>query len=156
MGEYWRLVTYLFLHQNEVHCFVNVFGLYWFGRIAQNIFGTTRFLFIFFLTGLLSGISHTVLDFAENAVGASGAVMGVFGAAGAGIFRLKKYLPRSIWQTELTWLAGLALASTISDQLIPHVAAFAHMGGLVAGITFGLIVQVPKPAYAVKEKTKVA
>jgi rhomboid protease GluP len=151
-GEYWRLITYLFLHRDEVHLFVNVVGLYWFGRIAQNIFGTARFVAIFFLTGLLSGLSHTLLDFNELSIGASGAVMGVFGAAGAGIFRMKKYLPRSIWQTELTWLAGLALASTISDQLIPHVAAFAHTGGLVAGVAFGLIVQVPKPAYAVKEK----
>jgi rhomboid protease GluP len=154
VGEYWRLVTYLFLHSNDLHLFVNVVGLYWFGRIAQNIFGTTRFLFIFFLTGLLSGISQTLFDYNQLAVGASGAVMGVFGAAGAGIFRMKRYLPRSIWQAELTWLAALALMSTISDQMIPHVAAFAHTGGMVAGVLFGLIVRVPKPAYAVKDRAK--
>jgi rhomboid protease GluP len=153
-GEYWRLITWLFLHKDEVHCFVNVFGLYWFGRIAQNIFGTTRFIFIFFLTGMLSGVAQTILDFGEQAAGASGAVMGVFGAAGAGIFRMKRYLPRKIWQLELGWLGALALASTISDQMIPHVASFAHLGGLIAGVMFGLIVKVPRPAYAVKGKSR--
>lgn len=147
-GQYWRLLTCLFLHKDLVHCFVNVLGLYWFGRIAQNIFGTARFLAIYFFAGMLSGVAHTL--FAPNtlAVGASGAVMGIFGAVAAGIFRMKGYLPDRIWRTELYWLAGYAVVSVILDQIIPQVAVFAHLGGMVAGLIFGLIVQVPKPAYA--------
>lgn len=148
-GEYWRLLTCLFLHKDLTHCFVNVLGLYWFGRIAQNIFGTPRFLAIYFFSGMLSGVAHTLLAPNVLEVGASGAVMGMFGAVAAGIFRMKGYLPEKIWRTELYWLAALALVSVISDQIIPQVAVFAHMGGMVAGLIFGLIVRVPKPAYAV-------
>lgn len=148
-GQYWRLLTCLFLHKTLAHCFVNVLGLYWFGRIAQNIFGTPRFLAIFFMSGMLSGVAHTLLAPDTLAVGASGAVMGIFGAVAAGIFRMKEYLPDRIWRVELYWLAALAVVSIISDQIIPQVAVFAHMGGMVAGLVFGLIVRVPKPAYAV-------
>jgi membrane associated rhomboid family serine protease len=147
-GQYWRLLTCLFLHKNLAHCFVNVLGLYWFGRIAQNIFGTPRFLAIYFISGMLSGIAHTLFAPDTLAVGASGAVMGIFGAVAAGIFRMKGYLPDKVWRVELYWLAALAVVSIISDQIIPQVAVFAHMGGMVAGVVFGLIVRVPKPAYA--------
>ncbi|MBS1953702.1 MAG: rhomboid family intramembrane serine protease [Cyanobacteria bacterium SZAS-4] len=152
-GQYWRLLTCLFLHKTLAHCFVNVLGLYWFGRIAQNIFGTPRFLAIFFMSGMLSGVAHTLLAPDTLAVGASGAVMGIFGAVAAGIFRMKEYLPDRIWRVELYWLAALAVVSIISDQIIPQVAVFAHMGGMVAGLVFGLIVRVPKPAYAVVQAT---
>ena len=61
---------------------------------------------------------------------------------------MKDYLPDKVWRVELYWLAALAVVSIISDQIIPQVAVFAHMGGMVAGVVFGLIVRVPKPAYA--------
>jgi rhomboid protease GluP len=149
-GQYWRLLTCLFLHKDLTHCVVNLLGLYWFGRIAQNIFGTPRFLAIYFISGMLSGIAHTLFDPNTLEVGASGAVMGMFGAVAAGIFRMKDYLPEKIWRVELYWLAALAIVSVISDQIIPQVAIFAHLGGMVAGLVYGLIVRVPKPAYAVE------
>lgn len=146
-GEYWRLVTYLFLHKHETHCLLNVLGLYWFGRIAQNIFGTTRFLSIYFMAGILSGIAHSVLQPDTLAVGASGAVMGVFGAVAAGIYRLKDQLPQSMRRTELMWMGGLAIMQIVLDRIVPQVAAFAHLGGIVAGVVFGMIVAVPRPAF---------
>jgi membrane associated rhomboid family serine protease len=149
-GQYWRLLTCLFLHKDLTHCVVNLLGLYWFGRIAQNIFGTPRFLAIYFISGMLSGVAHTLFDPNTLEVGASGAVMGMFGAVAAGIFRMKDYLPERIWRVELYWLAALAIVSVISDQIIPQVAIFAHLGGMVAGLVYGLIVRVPKPAYAVE------
>lgn len=149
-GQYWRLLTCLFLHKDLMHCFLNLLGLYWFGRIAQNIFGTPRFLAIYFISGMLSGIAHTLFDPNTLEVGASGAVMGMFGAVAAGIFRMKDYLPDKIWRVELYYLAALAVVSVISDQVIPQVAIFAHLGGMVAGLVYGLIVRVPKPAYAVE------
>ena len=147
-GQYWRLLTYLFLHKDLMHCVVNIIGLYWFGRIAQNIFGTPRFLAIYFISGMLSGVAQTLLAPDTPAVGASGAVMGILGAVAAGIYRMKCYLPEKIWRTELLWLLGLAVFSAISDQIVPQVATFAHLGGTVAGLIFGFIVRVPKPEYA--------
>jgi membrane associated rhomboid family serine protease len=70
--------------------------------------------------------------------------MGVFGAATAGIFRSKQILPESIRRTEVAWMLGLAAAQVALDQIVPHVAVFAHLGGLVAGMVLGLIIPLRK------------
>ena len=118
-------------------------GLWWFGHVAKNVYGTTRFLAIYFVSGALSGVTHALLQPLDPAVGASGAVMGVFGAVLAAVFRLKSDLPERIRNIELSWMAGLALAQVVLDQIIPQVAAFAHLGGLVSGFIIGLIVDIP-------------
>lgn len=145
-GEYWRLVTYLFLHKHLSHALLNVIGLFWFGRMAENIYGTTRFLAIYLVAGILSGVSHVILDPNLIAIGASGAVMGIFGAVAAGIWRLKDQLPPGVRRGELSWMAGLALAQVVLDQVIPQVAAMAHLGGLLAGFVLGLLVNVSRPS----------
>src|SRR5262249_45766319 len=139
-GEYWRLLSYLFLHSHVSHLALNLVGLWWFGRLAENLFGTGRFLTIYFTSGILSGLPHLLFSPEMLAFGASGAVMGVFGAATAGIFRCKQILPESIRKTEVRWMLGLAAAQAVLDQVVPHVAVFAHLGGLVAGLALGLII----------------
>jgi len=143
-GEYWRLVTYLFLHAHVSHMLLNVLGLYWFGRICENIFGARGFLLIYFSSGVLSGIAHSFLAPHTMAIGASGAVMGVFGAVAAGIFRLKTVIPESLRRSELFWMLGLAIAQIVLDHIIPQVASFAHLGGLLGGLILGLLLKIPE------------
>ncbi|PZM81306.1 MAG: hypothetical protein DKT66_19005 [Candidatus Melainabacteria bacterium] len=143
-GQWWRLLTYLFLHANISHALLNIVGLFWFGRMAVNIYGPGRFLFIYLAAGMLSGMSHVLLAPEMPAVGASGAIMGIFGAVAAGIWRLKDSLPRGVRRQELSWMLGLALSQIVLDHYMPHVAAMAHLGGLVFGFLIGLLLQ-PKP-----------
>lgn len=142
--QYYRLLSYLFLHAHETHMIFNVIALLWFGRIAENIFGTSRFFAIYMVGGILSGVSHALMS-TLPAVGASGAVMAVFSASGVGIFRLKNKIPEPIWKFKLGMLSGLALFQIILDQLIPHVAVFAHLGGLLAGAAFGMVLSIRSP-----------
>ncbi len=150
-GEWWRLLSYLFLHANLSHLALNIFALLWFGKLVENMYGTPRFLIIYFGSGVLSGVCQILLSPTELAVGASGAIMGVFGAAAAGMIRLKTVLPANIRKMELTWMGGLAAAQILLDQIInffgrtaknrggmPHIAAYAHMGGMLAGFLIGL------------------
>lgn len=145
-GEWWRLLTYLFLHANISHALLNVIGLFWFGRMAVNIYGPGRFLFIYLAAGMLSGMSHVLLAPAMPAIGASGAIMGIFGAVAAGIWRLKDSLPRGVRRQELSWMLGLALSQVVLDHYMPHVASMAHLGGLVFGFLLGLLLQPRKQA----------
>lgn len=144
-GEYWRLFTYLFLHAHISHAALNILGLYWFGRMTVNIYGPLKFLIIYVVAGILSGVAHVVLAPDQNAVGASGAIMGIFGAAGAGIWLLKDQLPKGVRKQEITWMLCLAVSQVILDQFVPHVAAMAHLGGLIAGFLLGLLLGVSKP-----------
>ncbi len=141
-GEYWRFFTYLFLHANITHFAFNVVGLYWFARVAENIFGTSRFLAIYIVGGMLSGVAHALLCPDQPAVGASGAVMAMFGAVAAGIYRLKDRIPESTWRLKLSWLGGMAAAQLVLDHFIPKVAAFAHLGGMLSGLAIGMILSI--------------
>lgn len=143
-NAYWRLISYMFLHAHISHLLVNLFGLFWFGRIAENIFGTSRFLAIFVVGGMLSGVMHVLLSDVP-AVGASGGVMAIFGAVAAGIYRLKDRIPESVRKTELALMAGLAVAQVVLDQIIPHVAGWAHLGGILSGFVIGMLLSVRTP-----------
>lgn len=145
-GEYWRLVTYLFLHAGILHISLNMLGLHAFGRIAENIFGSVRFLAIYFVGGILSGVSHLLLSPSLAAVGASGAILAIYGAVGVGIYKLKRVLPQALRKRYLSMMIGFALAQLVLDHFVPRIAAFAHMGGLVAGIALGFVTSTRTPS----------
>ncbi len=157
-GQYYRFFTYSFLHSSFTHYFLNMFMLFWFGRLAQNIFGTARFLAIYIVGGVLSGIAQALLTPDLITVGASGSLMAAFGAVLAGIFRLKDRLPEQVWRYQMVVLLGLAftqlalvdlafnyVAPKAFPNMAPHIANFAHLGGFVAGVLFGLLVSPVPP-----------
>ena len=51
-----QLVTYMFMHGGFEHIFFNMFALYMFGGVLENLWGTKRFLFYYLLTGVGAGI----------------------------------------------------------------------------------------------------
>lgn len=155
-GEAWRLLSYLFLHGGLSHLIMNVLCLVWFGRYVENIYGSRRFLLIFFGAGVLSGVAHMVLTPEIPAVGASGAIFGVFGAGAAATIRLKDVLPASIRKSELTSMALMAITQILFDQLVNwlfqssgdgdavRIAAYAHIGGMISGFILGWILPMRK------------
>lgn len=148
-GQYWRVFSYLLLHANLSHLFMNLFGLVWLGRHVENVYGSGRFLIIFAGAGVASGILQMVLTPQEAAVGASGAVMGIFGASAAATLRLKDVLPAKVRKAELKWMTGLAVMQLGFDQFVNLVSSFhdkgeavriaswAHAGGMLAGFLLG-------------------
>ena len=145
-GQYWRLITYLFLHTTILHIAVNLFGLQFFGRIAENIFGSVRFVAIYFVGGILSGVAHLLITPWLIAVGASGAILAIFGAVAAGIYKLKAVLPAGLRQRYLCFMAALAISQVFLDQFDKHIAGFAHLGGLLSGFALGMVTAIRKPS----------
>ncbi|MBS1990745.1 MAG: rhomboid family intramembrane serine protease [Cyanobacteria bacterium SZAS LIN-3] len=145
-NQYWRLVTYLFLHGGIIHICVNLLGLQFFGRIAENVFGSVRFLAIYFVGGILSGIAHLLLSPGLIAVGASGAILAIFGAVGAGIYKLKDVLPADLRKRYLYFMLAIALSQVVLDQFDKHIAAFAHLGGLISGFALGMVTSIRTPS----------
>jgi membrane associated rhomboid family serine protease len=156
-GEWWTVVTYLYLHGNTAHLLLNTFALFLFGKSVENIYGTSRFLLIFFGAGIMSGVLQVALVPTDAAIGASGAILGVFGAAIAGIIKLKHILPDHIRKSELRWMISIAIAQVIFDQLVNgiaavtdkspngvRIAAFAHLFGMVFGFILGMILPTRK------------
>jgi len=157
-GQWWRLITYQFLHFGLSHLLMNLFGLVWFGRFVENVYGSLRFLVIFFMSGILSGALQMVMARPDDqAIGASGAIMGIFGAGLAATLRLKNVLPPQLRRHELNWMIALALTQVIFDQAVNFlfpakhdstsevtVAAAAHLGGMVSGFVLGYLLPMRK------------
>ncbi len=131
--QYWRLLTEGFLHESILHIGMNMLSLWFVGRSLEPAIGKTYFAAIYF-TSLLAG-SFGVLLFTPDipALGASGAIFGLFGALI--MFAHARGIP--LWQSGLLPMLIFNLIFTLT---VPGVSIGAHVGGLVAGLITGRLV----------------
>lgn len=139
-GEWWRIITSMFLHAGFTHVLFNMFSLFLFGPELEKIAGKMRFLTIYFLAGIF-GVAATFLIEPPNyaSVGASGALYGIFGAFAALIYYTRHLFPqlRQI-------ILPLIIISVIMTFLMPNINISAHLGGLVTGFILGIVYFNPK------------
>lgn len=146
-GEYWRLVAAMFLHIGLLHLLLNLWALYQLGYVFELMFGSVRFLMIYFVTGITASITSAIfLSDGGLSAGASGAVFGILGALIVAIRRspVWKHEP---WTRGFTQqLMGWAALNVFIGFTFPGIDNAAHMGGFVAGIVLGFIPhRVPPP-----------
>ncbi len=138
-GEWWRILSSMFLHVGMLHIFMNMLALYYLGTAVEKIYGSFKFFFIYFLSGVLGGLT----SFAFNdsvAAGASGAIFGMFGALlYFGLMNRKVFL--QTMGPNLLFIIGLNVMLGFS---IPNIDMGAHLGGLIGGFVASAVVQLPK------------
>lgn len=144
-GQYWRLLTAMFLHAGALHLLVNLFALFQLGRLYELMFGTRRFLFIYFATGLFASVASAWWNVAPS-VGASGAIFGILGAFIFSIRRSPRFrndpIARNIAAQGVFWI----IANLVITWTVPQIDKAGHVGGLVAGLLLGaLLPQPPLP-----------
>ena len=61
----WQYVTHLFIHASITHLFFNMFAVFMFGRILENIWGTQRFLIYYFVCGIGAGVLNSAIGWFE-------------------------------------------------------------------------------------------
>ncbi|WP_341778169.1 rhomboid family intramembrane serine protease [Levilactobacillus sp. HBUAS70063] len=139
-GEWWRLVTPIFLHIGFTHILMNMITLYFVGMQIEAAFGHTRFLALF----LVSGIGGNIASFCFSnslSAGASTAIFGLFGA-----FMM---LGESFWQNPVirqlaqTFLAFVVM-NILFDLFAPGIDLAGHIGGLAAGFLVAYSLGVPR------------
>ena len=138
-GEWWRLLSAMFLHGGMTHLLMNMFSLYLIGRGVEQYFNTIGYLSIYLFSGLLGGLVSLYMHPASVGVGASGAIFGIFGAM-AGFFlahREKIEAHTKAFMKEFAIIIGVNLVLGFS---IPSVDVSAHIGGLVIGFIGGYVV----------------
>lgn len=125
-GEWYRLLTSMFLHEQVWHIAFNMFGLWVLGGPLEAAFGRVRYLALYMLSGL-AGSALTYLLAAPNqgSLGASGAVWGLMGATFVLVRRLR-YDIRPV-------MGLIALNVIITVVFHQFIAWQAHLGGLIAG-----------------------
>lgn len=127
-GEYWRLLTSMFLHADLLHLLFNMMMLHFIGRDIEHIFGKWRFLSIYFVGGLIGSVASYVFTSA-NSVGASGAIFALLGA-NLYLFKLNPKVYKSIYGTDLI---ALIVFNIVLGLVRPNIDMAGHIGGLVGG-----------------------
>jgi membrane associated rhomboid family serine protease len=132
-GDWYRLVTAMFLHASFLHLAFNMLVLWWLGTIVEQALGTWRFLLVYFVSGIAGSAGALLLTGPTSiTVGASGAIYGIMGA-----LLILEWLSTGSFAGQAMGLIALNLALTVA---IPNISLGGHLGGLIGGIaaTFAL------------------
>lgn len=139
-GEWWRIITSMFIHAGFTHVLFNMFSLFLFGPELEKIAGKMRFLTIYFLAGIFGeAATYLTQDPYYASVGASGAIYGIFGA-----FAALVYYTRNLFPQLKQIILPLIVISVIMSFVTPNINIAAHLGGLVAGFILGIVYFNPK------------
>ncbi len=129
-GQYWRLLTYQFIHGSFSHLFFNMYALAYIGLMVEHKLSAKKYLTIYILSGICGGVLSMFYHTDGFMVGASGAIMGMFGA----------FLALLVGKAFEKNATKAMLISTISVTLIMLLNGLrggidnaAHIGGLVFG-----------------------
>jgi len=150
-GQWWRLLTAIFVHIDLYHLLSNLCFLLLFGSIAESVFERAGYLALWFLSGIAGSMSQLLaLSPLYYGFGASGVAFGLVGALWSA-----SCLERVGFATIVRrWSVVFLLAFFILLGFLPdwiHSGSFnaAHLGGLLAGMILGLVIPVrrtPAPA----------
>jgi len=136
-GEWWRLVSCIFVHVGAVHLAVNAIGLFFLGRIIEDLFGTARAIAIYGGAGIAGAVASYLASPVGISAGASGAIFGVLGAVFIEL-TLYRQRYRAAWKRGM-WggLVVVTLAQAGIGFLYPVIDQWAHGAGLLAGVLLG-------------------
>lgn len=153
-GEYWRLITPMFIHGGLLHFALNNWALYALGYQLEYLLKPTRYLLLYLLAGL-GGTMASSLTSLSTSVGASGAL---FGLLGCGLYverviqsriqQMTGYKPRTGAYT------GMVVANILFGFIIPQIDNAAHIGGLLVGVIFAYILLRVKPNRLMPQRVK--
>ncbi len=137
-GEWWRLITAAFLHLGMLHILFNMYALWLFGPVMEQMYGHVEFAVIYVLCAL-GGNVLTIL-FAPNnpALGASGAIFGLFGL-GFVVSRRRHLLLGPEARALLSRVGTLLVLNLVITFTIPAISWTGHVGGLAVGALIGLL-----------------
>ncbi|HJD32782.1 MAG TPA: rhomboid family intramembrane serine protease [Candidatus Eisenbergiella stercorigallinarum] len=138
-GEYYRLVTAMFLHADISHLANNMILLYFGGEIVEKTVGRIRYLILFFLSGICGNLFSAVYELSTGSfyesIGASGAVFGLVG----GLFYLvlaKKGRAAGMSVQRMVLMIALSLYSGFQSVMVNNAA---HLGGLLGGFLLAFL-----------------
>jgi membrane associated rhomboid family serine protease len=136
-NEYWRLLTVVLVHGSLIHLLFNMYALWVIGPVVEALYGPWRYLGIYALCGI-AGSAASFATSPNPAVGASGAVFGLFGALLVADRVHKPALTRNA--RNLTAQIGVLIGiNLLIGFVVPGIDNSAHIGGLLAGAWLGFV-----------------
>lgn len=128
-GEWYRLVTSMFLHFDFEHILFNMLSLYIFGKLVEAIIGHWQMLVVYLLSGILGNVISLVFMTSSFSVGASGAIFGLLGALVTLMILSRRFTRKMLVQV----LIAVIIMAVIT-LLIRNVNIVAHLAGILSGM----------------------
>lgn len=133
-GQFWRLVTPMFLHSGFMHFLFNSFSLILFGPGLERMLGKVKFFVVYLVSGIIANIATFLLEPPSYShVGSSGAIFGLFGYYAAIVLLRKSRMSHNDNQVILT----IAVISIVMTFFQPNINITGHLFGLFGGFLIG-------------------
>ncbi len=140
-GEWWRFITPNFLHIGLLHILFNSFALYQIGPLTEELYGSTKFIFIYLITGIVAWVASYFFDI--RGAGASGSICGLIGLLAVFGYRQGGSVGKALMRSMVQWAV-----MTIIFGFVVGANNVAHMGGLISGAALGFLITGEQPTTA--------
>ncbi|MGV3007504.1 rhomboid family intramembrane serine protease [Staphylococcus epidermidis] len=133
-GEWYRLISSMFLHFNFEHILMNMLSLIIFGKIVESIIGSWRMLIIYIISGLYGNFVSLSFNTTTISVGASGAIFGLIGSIFVIMYLSKNFNKKMIGQLLIALVVLIVFSLFMSN-----INIMAHLDGFISGVLITLI-----------------
>lgn len=137
-GEWWRIFTSAFVHAGLLHILFNMYALYLFGPILEQMYGHLEYAVLYLLCAVGGSVLTILVDPQQLAVGASGAIFGLFGLAF--VVSRRHHVATTRQARALLNQAGtLLVINLVFTFAVPGISWTGHVGGLIVGAVLGFL-----------------
>ena len=137
-GQWYRLITCMFLHGGLVHIAFNMYALFYIGVYLEPLLGKLRYLTVYLACGVIASLASTWFDVGVPvSVGASGAIFGLFGVFLA--LLTTDFVEQRVRKPMLRSIAFFVVFNLVYGSVANGIDNAAHIGGLVSGVLFGYL-----------------
>lgn len=147
-GQWWRLLSSMFLHFGVLHLALNMLGLWSLGVLTERLYGSAAYFLIYLLAGLSGSLASLWWHPLLNSAGASGAIFGVLGALLAFMVNPRTRIPAHIASAQRNSALAFIGYNLLNGATHAGIDNAAHIGGLLAGVTMGWLLARPLDARA--------
>lgn len=141
-GEWYRVITHMFMHSGIDHLANNMIMLAAVGYSMENVYGRFKYIISYFICGICATVASAAFEIYTNdfavGVGASGAIMGIFG-----IFIAMNVKYRRAYGNHNTTRLFVLIALMVFGNMQEGVDWMAHLGGAVSGLLLGFALYRP-------------
>src|SRR5436190_11010528 len=138
-GQWWRLLTSMFVHFGLIHLGLNMWCLWNLGRAAERLLGRFSYLLAYLVSGIFGSIASVYWHPLAAGAGASGAIFGLAGVLVSFVY-LKMTPAHLQTNTKMLGSLGTFIAyNLVFGAAIPGISNAAHIGGLVMGLAVGAL-----------------
>ncbi|MBZ9688884.1 rhomboid family intramembrane serine protease [Clostridium estertheticum] len=134
-GQYYRLISCMFLHGGIVHLGANMYSLYAIGPMIEKVYGKAKYVVIYFISGICASIFSYIFSTSVS-IGASGAIFGLLGAVLVFAIKSKGKTGNAFIRSILS----VIFINIFIGATLPNIDNFAHAGGLLGGMLIAFLV----------------